>query len=64
MLVELEHPTAGKVSLAGSPLKLSRTPVRLDDPPPLLGQHTEELLKDYLGYTPAEIARLRDEDVI
>jgi formyl-CoA transferase len=64
MVVELEHPTAGQVNLAGSPLKLSRTPVRMEVPPPLLGQHTEELLQDYLGYTMAEIARLRDEDVI
>ena len=64
MVVELEHPTAGKVNVAGSPLKLSRTPVRMENPPPLLGQHTEELLQDYLGYTPAEIARLRDENVI
>ena len=64
MLVELPHPTAGTVKLAGSPLKLSRTPVRMEQPPPLLGQHTEEVLSKYLSYTPADLVRLRDEGVI
>lgn len=64
MLVELPHPTAGTVKMAGSPLKLSRTPVRIDAPPPLLGQHTEEVLSKCLGYTHADLTRLRDEGVI
>ena len=64
MLVELPHSTAGTVKVAGSPLKLSRTPVRIDEPPPLLGQHTEEVLSEYLGYTLADLAPLRDEGVI
>jgi formyl-CoA transferase len=64
MLVELPHPTAGSVRLAGSPFKLSRTPVHPADAPPLLGQHTEQVLCEYLGYTPADITQLRDEGVI
>ncbi len=64
MFVELPHPTAGTVRLVGSPLKLSRTPVCMEEPPPLLGQHTEEVLTKHLGYTPADLARLRDEGVI
>jgi crotonobetainyl-CoA:carnitine CoA-transferase CaiB-like acyl-CoA transferase len=64
MVMAIGHPTAGKVDLAGSPLKFSRTPVRLEEPPPLLGQHTEDLLQEHLGYTSAEIAHLRDQDVI
>ena len=64
MLVELPHPTTGTIKLAGSPLKLSRTPVRIEQPPPLLGQHTDEVLCECLGYTPADLARLRDEGVI
>lgn len=64
MLVELPHPTAGAVRLAGSPLKLSRTPVQLTEPPPLLGQHTDEVLATYLGYSVEKIARLREEGVI
>jgi len=64
MVLELPHPTAGKVRLVGSPLKLSRTPVRIEEAPPLLGQHTEEVLGAYLGYGAAEIARLRAEGVV
>ena len=64
MLLELDHPTAGTVKLAGSPLKLSRTPVRIAEAPPLLGQHTEEVLDRYLGYGPPDVAQLRAEGII
>jgi formyl-CoA transferase len=64
MVTQVPHPTAGSVKLAASPLKLSRTPVRDAEPPPLLGQHTEEVLKRHLGYSSDEIARLRDEGTI
>jgi formyl-CoA transferase len=64
MLVELPHPTAGALKLAGSPLKLSRTPVRDNKPPPLLGQHTEEVLKRYLGYSDTDITWLREHGAI
>jgi formyl-CoA transferase len=64
MLVELPHPTAGTVRLAGSPLKLSRTPVRIETPPPLLGEHSDEVLRTYLGYSEAEITALRQAGVI
>jgi formyl-CoA transferase len=63
MLVEVPHPTAGNVRLIGSPLKLSRTPVRLEQPPPLLGQHTAEVLVE-LGYSQEEIDRLRDQGIV
>jgi formyl-CoA transferase len=64
MLVELPHPTAGAVKLVGSPLNLSRTPVSIEEPPPLLGQHTEEVLSTYLGCTPDDLASLQEENVI
>lgn len=64
MLQEIPHPTAGTIKMAGSPLKLSRTPVRMDDAPPLLGQHTEEVLRQYLGVTSQDIQRLREEGAI
>jgi formyl-CoA transferase len=64
MLLQLPHPTAGSVQLAGSPFKLSRTPVRFDAPPPLLGEHTDEILTQHLGYTSADIERLRNAGVI
>ena len=55
MIVEIEHPIAGPFKMAGSPFKLSETPVTLNTPSPILGQHTQEILKTYLGKTDAEI---------
>lgn len=64
MVVEMEHPAVGKFKVVGSPMKLSETPVRHRLPPPLLGEQTEEILRDILGYEKARIARLREEKVI
>jgi formyl-CoA transferase/CoA:oxalate CoA-transferase len=58
MVVELDHPTVGRLSTVGSPLKLGHTPVRVRTAPPLLGQHTDEVLAE-VGYTSREIADLR-----
>jgi formyl-CoA transferase len=46
MVLEVEHPTAGTIKLAGFPYKLSGTPAAVHRPPPLLGQHTEEILAE------------------
>jgi len=64
MLVEMEHPQVGKFKVVGSPLKLSETPVEYRIPPPVLGEHTEEILRDVLGYDREKIARLREAKVI
>jgi formyl-CoA transferase len=56
---ELPHPVAGKVSLVRSPMRFSGTPVQHGVPPPLLGQHTAEVLRGLLGYTDADIQKLR-----
>jgi len=59
MVVPLEHPAAGTIWVNGVPIKLSKTPGEVTDPPPLLGQQTDAILSEILGYTPAEIAELR-----
>ena len=62
--MELPHPSAGKVALVRSPMRFSETPVQHDVPPPTLGQHTDEVLRDLLKKNPSEIARLRSEGIV
>jgi crotonobetainyl-CoA:carnitine CoA-transferase CaiB-like acyl-CoA transferase len=64
MRVDLPHPTAGSVPLVASPIKMSDTPPRFERPPPLLGQHTDEILRDELGLDAARIAALREARVV
>ncbi len=64
MLIEMPHPTAETVRLAGTPLKLSRTPAVMRRAPPLLGEHTDEILAEALELGDDEIAELRREGVI
>ncbi|MEM3360053.1 MAG: CaiB/BaiF CoA-transferase family protein [Candidatus Bathyarchaeia archaeon] len=64
MLVEIEHPKAGTIKQIGIPMKFSETPGEIRTAPPLLGQHTDEILKNLLGYSEEEINQLRKEGVI
>jgi crotonobetainyl-CoA:carnitine CoA-transferase CaiB-like acyl-CoA transferase len=64
MRIELEHPVAGRLPLVANPIRLSRTPIRYEAPPPLLGQHTGEVLRGLLGKSAAEIEILRGDAVI
>jgi crotonobetainyl-CoA:carnitine CoA-transferase CaiB-like acyl-CoA transferase len=58
-LVSAEHPVAGTVKVVGNPVRYSATPGGFDRPAPLLGQHTEEVLRERLGLDPESVARLR-----
>ncbi len=62
--VELPDAAAGKAAFVASPLRLSESPVEYRLPPPLLGEHNQEVLKDLLGMSPEEIARLRTSGVM
>jgi crotonobetainyl-CoA:carnitine CoA-transferase CaiB-like acyl-CoA transferase len=62
--IEMPHPSAGKVKLVRSPMKLSATPAEAALPPPLLGEHTDEVLRDLLGRSDEDIASLRARGVL
>lgn len=63
MVVEMPHPTAGKVKLVGSPLKLSRTPVKMRRHPPLYSEHTKPILTK-IGYTAEQIKEMEKMEII
>jgi formyl-CoA transferase/CoA:oxalate CoA-transferase len=68
MVVEIEHPVAGTLKMLGSPLKLSTQPPGspapyLRRPPPVLGEHTDEILAE-AGYTAAQVTELREAGVV
>ena len=63
MTVQVAHPLNAALELVASPMKLSHTPVQVRRPPPLLGQHTEQVMNE-LGIGPEEQARLRAAGVL
>lgn len=63
MILEMDHPAAGRIRMAGSPIKASLSPVAAVCPPPVLGQDTAEILSR-LGYAPGEIDAFRAEGVL
>jgi len=61
---ELPHALAGKVPLVASPMRFSETPLKHEVPPPVLGQHTDEILRSVLKKSAAEIAKLKTAGVV
>ena len=64
MKIELPHAGAGKVPLVASPMKFSGTPIRHEMPPPVLGQHTDEILSGVLNKNADEIAKLKAGGIV
>jgi len=64
MLVRIQHPKAGQISQIGIPMIFSDTRPEIRTPPPILGQHVEEVLGKLLGYDGKRIAELRNQGVI
>jgi len=64
MLAEVPHPTIGTLRLTGIPVRHSETPASIRLPPPLLGEHTRQILSEVLGYQPEQIEELRQTGVV
>jgi formyl-CoA transferase len=64
MVAEVPHPTIGTLRLAGIPLKYSETPGAIRLPPPLLGEHTDEILTEVLGYSPGMVEELKHQGAV
>ncbi|MGD0624688.1 MAG: CoA transferase [Thermodesulfobacteriota bacterium] len=64
MVVEIDHPKAGKFKSVGNPVKVSHIPEEKFQPPPLLGQHNEVIYCGMLGYSLADLGRWKEEGII
>ncbi|MDY0974917.1 CaiB/BaiF CoA-transferase family protein [Massilia sp. CFBP9012] len=64
MAIDLPHPSAGQVKLVRNPIRMSATPATSGMAPPLLGQHTMEVLREVLGRSEEEIAALRERGIV
>ncbi len=62
--VEIDHPKAGRIRYPSAPYQFSRTPWLVARPAPLLGEHNEEVYSKLLGYTKAELVKLREAGII
>ena len=64
MIVGYDHPVAGQVRAVGIPVKFQGTPGEVAGPAPLLGQHTEEILREIAGYSAEEVERLLASEAV
>lgn len=64
MVVEMEHGGCGRIRMVNTPVKYSETQPAVRTPPPMLGEHTEEVLREHLGIGIEEIGRLREQGVL
>jgi crotonobetainyl-CoA:carnitine CoA-transferase CaiB-like acyl-CoA transferase len=64
MIAEVPHPTIGTLRLTGAPIKYSDTPSSIRRHPPLLGEHTDEILAEALGYSKGKIKTLKADGAV
>ena len=64
MVLDMDHPTAGKIRVPGIPYQFSKTPAGVQSPPPQLGADTEDVLKRFLGKSDEDIEKLRAAGVV
>jgi succinate--hydroxymethylglutarate CoA-transferase len=64
MVKEVDHPTCGPIKLINTPVKYSYSTPGIRTPPPTLGQHTDEVLRDNLGISEEDIRALRMDGVV
>ena len=64
MVKEVEHPVCGSMKLVNTPVKFSESTPSIRTPPPLLGQHTDEVLRDIVGISESAISALKQNGVV
>ena len=64
MIIEVEQAISGKVKVPGSLFKLSKTPGKISYPAPILGENTQEILSEFLGYSEERRTKLSQEGVV
>lgn len=64
MVKEIEHPTCGRMKLVNTPVKYSHSEPSIRTAPPTLGQHTDEILRDILNMSDADITNLKEDGVV
>ena len=64
MVTEVDHPACGRIKMVNTPVKYSYSTPGIRSPPPLLGQHTDEVLRQVLGSSDEEIKQLRSDGVV
>lgn len=64
MVVEMNHETCGPIKMVNTPVKFSGTQPSIRSVPPMLGQHTDEVLEEHLGLSKSDISALKEQGVV
>lgn len=64
MVVEMNHEYCGRIKVVNSPMKFSESMPSIRMPPPILGQHTDEVLREHLGLSTMDVEALREQGVV